>query len=136
MSGQPPRPGASAAYPRPPAELRSGLCVTHSRPDLWSGDGPGRADREAAQALCRACPARAPCFTWSLALPDGDGAGYGGLGPRERRAARRERQRLLDAVLGRLACTRAGRASGAIPARCRHDPGERGERYLAPGRLA
>jgi hypothetical protein len=50
--------------------------------DYWLSERP--AEREAARLACTTCPVLESCRSWSLSLPSGDGAVYGGLTVRER----------------------------------------------------
>jgi hypothetical protein len=91
------RPPVTTPVPRMPPVLRSGRCVTHPDPGLWSApvtDPPGR---EAAIRLCQSCPALEPCRAWSLSLRTADDLDVilGGLDPSQRAAIRRARQRAL-----------------------------------------
>jgi hypothetical protein len=78
---------------RPPPEpvLQAGLCTRHHDPGLWTATG--RAQREAACNICRACPVLALCRAWAVAaVPSSDGAVYAATGPAERARLRRAAQ--------------------------------------------
>jgi hypothetical protein len=96
MTSQPPR-LASPVIPRPPPELRLGLCARPGAdPALWASAVPSR--RAYAAAICAHCPALTPCLAYGLTVP-ADRLIWGGLGAAERRAVTRARQRALDAAL-------------------------------------
>lgn len=100
--GRAARPGTAGqpyipALPPQPVALARGRCVTcppHLR-HLWTSDS--RAEREAAQRMCQACPALDGCRQWALALPGYyDSAVYGGMTGTERQAARRAAKSLAS----------------------------------------
>ena len=96
MTARHPRPPYAPQIPPMPPALRSGLCTRHPRPALWTSPATD-AEREAAQHICRACPALDPCRAWALSLRTADDLGVilGGLTPEQRALVRRARQRAL-----------------------------------------
>jgi hypothetical protein len=78
------------AIPQLPSRpaLDGALCATAPDPSLWASSH--HADRQAAIAVCLACPVRAECASWSLSLPRADTAIYGGMTTTERIAARHQ----------------------------------------------
>ncbi len=87
-----------AALPPVPDALSRGVCLVPGQLDLWTSTDRG--ERFEARALCRQCPAVAPCLEWSLSLPKGDTSVLGGLFPSARNELRRERARALAAERG------------------------------------
>jgi WhiB family transcriptional regulator, redox-sensing transcriptional regulator len=70
-------------------------------PELWTSSG--RAQREAAAAVCATCAVAPECLRWAVRdLPATDTSVWAGTGPRERTALRRHHRRAqaaLDQVL-------------------------------------
>jgi Transcription factor WhiB len=95
------RPPESRPILRMPPALRSGTCASHPQPHLWSAPATAPAAREAAQHICRSCPALDPCRAWSLSLRtlDDPATILGALTPEQRALVRRARQRALRKIV-------------------------------------
>jgi Transcription factor WhiB len=106
------------AMPPQPAELRDGLCTRHPRPRMWESTR-NPTDREAALALCHACPVLQPCRSWALSLPpyaDRQIGILGGLLVADRDRLRKARREAAAARAARAATPpRRKRARRATP---------------------
>jgi hypothetical protein len=102
------RPPRGPMLPPMPAVLAMGLCATGGYdPDLWTS--ARRSERELAVAICRAGAVRPVCCQWSLNLPPGDMAVYGGQTATWRAAERRRRAGRPDPAWATVAGKNAAR---------------------------
>lgn len=77
---------------RPPEWMAAALCAQTGEPDAWFPDA-GRGDMAAlAKRVCQACPVRAECLRYALALPANPDGVWGGLSMRERAELRKVRR--------------------------------------------